>query len=151
MTGILTSRGPLISGVIYPFDLCAASSALLIILRDSKKLRAFFKVTQLVRKAGLIFQPGWLQCLYTLSQRAEEESSRGAEFDVGQEGMKGTAKEVLGCRHSLPNIVFFEYQLRQYKENGSLAKELIRLTDDTIEKMTRATLCKKESISKVHL
>ena len=45
----------------YLFDLCAASPTLLRILRDSKKLKAFLKVTQLVRESGLTFEPGWLQ------------------------------------------------------------------------------------------
>ena len=47
----------------YLFDLCAASPTLLRILRDSKKLKAFLKVTQLVRESGLTFEPGWLQWL----------------------------------------------------------------------------------------
>ena len=47
----------------YPFDLCAASPTLLRILRDTKKLKVFLKVTQLVREPGLTFEPGWLQWL----------------------------------------------------------------------------------------
>lgn len=85
---------------------------------------------------ALTFGPRWLPAgSYTLSHRAEKESSRAMELDTGQEDTKGTTEDTSNGQHPVLHVnCSLGCWLRQAQGNNSLTRTQLRLMHNAVKK-----------------